>query len=91
MSKEIGRTARATRRGKKANNMEFTIEKVRVTEKSRKLKGVWKFEITQPLQHWAELDGVIYTNMEEYRNCEGVVFIDDEEEVIKKKNSNVDT
>jgi len=57
--------------------MDVTIEKVYVSEKARKLNGEWKFEIAQPLQHWAELDGVIYTNIEEYRNCEGVVFIED--------------
>lgn len=43
--------------------MGMTKEKVEATEKSRKLKQEWKLEIPQPLGHYAELNGYIYTNM----------------------------
>lgn len=45
------------------SNVKFTTEKVTVSEKSRKLKDEWKHEIAQPLGHYAEVDGYIYTNM----------------------------
>lgn len=49
---------------KMTDNVKFTIEKVTVSEKARKLKGEWKFEQPQELIYWMDDgEGQVYTNI----------------------------
>jgi hypothetical protein len=46
------------------SNVEFIIEKIKVSEKGNKLKGEWKFEEVQPLKFWTQAWGWIHTNID---------------------------